>query len=575
MSGACAQRILFDSRSLTYKSPFGCLREDERCHVAIDVPQSCPVLAVRLVLTRDDGFSLTLPLTPADGGGEGYRRYTATFALYEAGLYFYAFRFEKSDSSFTLYRLGDGDTNMEEGELWQLTCLPKDYHPPHRFAGQVMYQIFPDRFAKSGVCNLTDKLTPYRLHADPREIPERGPDKEGYWNRDFYGGNLRGITERLPYFEGLGVGILYLNPIFYAASNHRYDTADYKRLDPMLGSEEDFVTLCREAKARGIAIILDGVFSHVGEDSRYFDRYGHFGHGALSDPASPYRDWFTFRRYPDEYECWWEVKSLPCVKELSPSFLDLIIRDEDSVVAHWMRLGASGFRLDVADELPDAFIALLRARVKELDPEALVLGEVWEDASNKISYGTRRRYFSGGELDGVMNYPFREAILDLVSHRITGDTFLSRVLTLYENYPREALLCSMSFLGTHDTPRVLTELKTRCGEEALAAMKAAVALQFFLPGIPSIYYGDELGMEGGEDPENRRFLYEGEAAGELLPHYRAFGALRQRHKALREGDLTLSFADGTLTVTRACEGDTVTLRLHGTEITLSPDIKTT
>ncbi len=548
-------RILYDCRKAHHKHPTGCLHPNELCAVTVAVPDCCRLTGGYLELKREDGLTLTVPLSPDEKEG-AYRNWRASFSLFAEGLYFYSFRMETEDSAFTLYRLGEGDTNMEAGEPWQVSVLPSDYKTPERFAGRVMYQIFPDRFAKSGRPDLTGKLTPYWLHADLSEPPVKGPDKNGNWNIDFYGGNLKGIEERLPYLKELGVGVIYLNPIFLAASNHRYDTADYKKIDPMLGNEEDFASLCRRAKELDILVILDGVFSHVGADSRYFDSKHRFGDGAVDTPDSPYEDWFSFKHYPDDYDCWWDVKSLPCVDELVPSFLDYIIRDEDSVVAHWINLGADGFRLDVADELPDEFIALLRKRVKELDPDALVLGEVWEDASNKCSYGKRRAYFAAGELDGVMNYPFREAVLGLITGKIAPKAFADFVLTLVDHYPKDAIHTSMTFLSTHDTPRALTVLTEAVGKEkALDAMKAAVALQFFLPGMPSVYYGDEVGMEGGEDPDNRRFFSRGDHADALTAHYKAMAALRNESEALRFGDVAFETGDKRLTVLRTAGGE--------------------
>lgn len=536
-------RILFDSAKTEYKSPFGCIREDEDCNIGIKVPKSCPAVSVLLVIEKEGGQNMAVPLGSVCDEGE-YRRFSGNFRL-PPGLYFYHFRIYKQDSSFDLFRFGDHDTNMEDGEKWQLTCLPEDYTVPSRFEGKIMYQIFPDRFAKSGECDLSGKLKPYTIHGDISELPIKGPDENGYWNTDFYGGNLKGIKEKLPYLKSFGVGVIYLNPIFMAFSNHRYDTADYMKIDPMLGTEEDFIDLCRAAKEQDILIILDGVFSHVGSNSRYFDGEGIFGGGAVSDPESQYRSWFDFKHYPDDYDCWWDIKTLPCVKELEGGFLDLIIRNEDSVVAHWLKLGASGFRLDVADELPDEFIAQFRKRVKEIDPDALVLGEVWEDASNKISYDIRRKYFSGGELDGVMNYPFRDAMINLLCRRIGAEEFVSIIERIYENYPFDALNSSMTFLSSHDTTRILTEL----GREILdtvKALKAASAMQYFLPGMPSIYYGDEVGMTGGSDPFNRAFFLPTENAPELTDHYRMLGDLRISSQALTHGKLEL-----------ACNGDEV------------------
>ncbi len=558
-------RILYDSRYPEYKTPTGCLRPHESCHISVGVPNSCRLRKGALILEREDGLSLTVPLTAKKEQG-AYQFWDASFSLFAEGLYFYTFRMETDQSTFTLYRWGAGDTNMEDGEPWQVSCLPADYHTPKAPAGCVMYQIFPDRFAKAGEPDLSSKLTPFWLHKSPDEPPVKGPNKEGNWNCDFYGGNLRGIEEKLPYLKSLGVELLYLNPIFLAASNHRYDTADYKKLDPMLGTEEDFISLCHTAKAQGIRILLDGVFSHVGADSRYFDAKHRFGGGAISAPDSPYRSWFTFKQYPDDYDCWWEVKSLPCVKEMEPTFLDYIIRDEDSVVAHWIRLGADGFRLDVADELPDEFIALLRKRVKELNPEALVIGEVWEDASHKCSYGKRRQYFTAGELDGVMNYPFREAILSLIMGKITPQAFADTVLTLVDHYPKDAIHTCMTFLSTHDTPRVRTVLQNALGDCANRAMKAAIALQYALPGMPCIYYGDEAGMEGGADPDNRQFFRSGMEAEAFTSHYRTMGELRKNSQALRRGEISFLTEASKLTVIRQYQTERIcfTLLFDGT-----------
>ena len=558
----CCQRILFDSKSPKHKSPFGCIYEDEKCTLTVTVPTSCPVVRAFAEITREDGLVLRVPMK-ITSENDSYTDFSGEFALYESGLYFYSFLFEKKDSSFRLFRQGSRDTNMEKGEKWQLTCLPKGYSAPKRFEGRVVYQIFPDRFAISGECDVSDKLKPFYIHESTDEPPVKGPNADGNWNCDFYGGNLRGITERLPYLSSLGVGAIYLNPIFMAYSNHRYDTADYMRIDPMLGDENDLSELCARAREQGILIILDGVFSHVGSNSKYFDSEGTFGGGAVSDPDSPYRDWFDFVSYPDEYDCWWDVPTLPCVKEMSEGFLDLIIRNDDSVVAHWMRLGVSGFRLDVADELPDEFIDLLRKRVKELDPEGIVIGEVWEDASNKISYGKRRRYFSGGELDGVMNYVFRDGIINLLCSRITATEFADTVNEIVENYPASALNCTMTLLSSHDTTRIQTELG-RVLPDTVKGIKAASTLQYFLPGMPTVYYGDEVGMKGGDDPANRGFFRPEAEAEELVSHYTELGQMRRDPRLA----LGRTYAEG--------DGDTVRIirEYRGSSMILTLNVKT-
>ena len=371
------------------------------------------------------------------------------------------------------------------------------------------------------------------------------------------------------------MNILYLNPICKAFSSHRYDTADYKTPDPMLGTEEDFSALCQAAHARGIRVILDGVFSHTGADSRYFDKFGHFGSkGAYRDKNSPYYSWYQFYNYPDSYNSWWGFDTLPTVNKLDPGFMDYIIDSEDSVVAHWLKLGADGFRLDVVDELPDAFVLRLKNRIRALRPDALLIGEVWEDASNKIAYDVRRRYFVDGELDSCMNYPFRTAILDFMRERDDGRVFRERIMTVLENYPPQVIACNMNLLGTHDTPRILTALVDNFdgSRQVLARRKLspnqrkiaedrlymAAFLQFTLPGAPSIYYGDEAGMEGGKDPFNRRTYPWGQENEGLIAFYQQLGSLRKTQPALREGTLSFSYAaDGLLHFTRKLNNTTL------------------
>ncbi len=306
------------------------------------------------------------------------------------------------------------------------------------------------------------------------------------------GRNARGIEEKLPYLASLGVTVLYLNPIFEAASNHRYDTADYTRVDPLLGRKKDFESLCEAARKRGIRIVLDGVFNHTGADSVYFDKFGNYG------TAEKYRSWFRFGdQYRHGYECWWDVPDLPNVEENDPSFREFLC-GEDGVVRRWLRRGASGWRLDVADELPDSLIRDIRAAMKEEKEDSLLLGEVWEDASNKVSYGALREYFLGSELDATMHYPFRTAVLDFLLGKIHAQAACDAFWTIQEHYPKENLYAALNLIGSHDRARVLTVL----GGD-VNALKMAMFLQFALPGVPSIYYGDEAGMTGGTDPYNR------------------------------------------------------------------------
>ena len=557
-------RILFNSRNPVYKEPFGTLSPEQLCTLRVKIPIYCQTQVALCRLQREDGQTLRdVPLQKVESAPP-YETWSCSFSLDEPGLYFYFFRITTARETFSLLRQGE-QANMESGDRWQLSCVVDGAETPDWAKGAVIYQVFPDRFAKSGQCGLTGKLEPYTVHQQWDEEVSWQPTPEGLvLNNDFFGGNFRGITEKLPYIASLGVTILYLNPIGKAFSSHRYDTADYKTPDPMLGTNADFVALCRAARQLGIHVILDGVFSHTGSNSLYFDRYGTFGgHGAYQDPNSPYRAWYQFYHYPDQYNCWWNFDTLPCLNKMEPSLLDYLIDGRDSVVAHWLRLGADGFRLDVADELPDEFILRLKRRIRGIKPDALLLGEVWEDASNKIAYGRRRRYFVDGELDSVMNYPFRKAVIDFLRQRDDGKGFKEAVMTIVENYPPAVMACCMNLLGTHDTPRILTALMddfegSRAEKAArhlspgqlLVAkerLRMASFLQFTLPGAPSIYYGDEAGMEGYADPFNRRTYPWGREDQELLAHYRRLGHLRRDNPALRSAFIEFfTAADGHL-----------------------------
>jgi len=564
-------RILYDSKILKHKKPFGTLTEGQKCEIKIHIPSSCRTVKAFLVFLKDGGDEYARFSMVKTSEQDGYDVFGCVFALAEPSLYFYYFFIETENESFSLYRQGYDQTNMEQGDLWQLSCVPESYTVPKEYYGAVMYQIFPDRFYSCGSCDTSSKLTPFWIHQNKNDIPDYLPDGEGkVRNCDFFGGNIRGITSKLDYLKSLGVSVVYLNPIFKAWSNHRYDTADYLKTDELLGTEEDFSELCREAHLRGMKIILDGVFSHTGSNSVYFDKQNIFGNGAYSSKASPYYSWYDFKVFPNDYTSWWGIDTLPCVNENEKSYRDFIIDGEDSVVAHWMKAGADGFRLDVADELPDEFIKSLRDRVKNIRCNSLVIGEVWEDASNKISYGKRRRYFTNGELDSVMNYPYRKSIIDYVLGADDGQALAETVMTIAENYPQSTQNVLMNILSTHDTERILTvfspvtrpsEKYERAGftmpkdamELALVRLKTAVFLQFILPGMPCIYYGDEIGTEGYEDPFCRSYFdWERVEGNELLNFYATLSDIRNNSDALKMGDVWVeSLGEGRIAVKRA------------------------
>ena len=547
-------RILFDSKQQQFKTPFGTLTPGQPCTFHIHIPCSVGTSKVEILLQQENGepagkFNMVLDRTCG-----AYDIFRGEMTLDTCGLYFYYFRITGNTGSFRLFKYGD-DTNMEAGALWQISCVPADFTTPDWAKGAVIYQIFPDRFRKAGECDLTGKLEPYTVHETWDEEVSWQPSKEGLvLNNDFYGGNFKGITEKMDYIASLGVTILYLNPISKSFSSHRYDTGDYKTPDPMLGTKEDFTEMCHTAHQHGIRVVLDGVYSHTGSDSLYFNKKGTFpGVGAYNSQNSPYYNWYQFRSWPNSYKSWWDFDTLPTINKMHPDYIRYIITDEDSVVAHWLKLGADGFRLDVVDELPDAFVLLLKQRIRQIKPDAFLIGEVWEDASNKVAYGVRRRYFVDGILDSAMNYPYRTAILDYLWNRDGGYQLKNAVMTIAENYPPQVLACNMNLLGTHDTIRILTALvdeqlgsRQEQAQHHLTADQWTVAkerllmasfLQFMLPGAPSIYYGDEAGMEGQKDPFNRRTYPWGREDPALLAHFRRLGQLRKELEALRLGDI--------------------------------------
>ena len=568
-------RILYDSKQLQYKDPFGTLTPDQVCTLHIHIPSSVQASKVTCVLQYEYGVTaqaITLAFEQKKGLYDIFR---GEFSIPQTGLYFYYFFVDTVQGGFHLYKQGD-DTNMEAGDRWQVSCVPADFKTPDWAKGATIYQVFPDRFHKVGDVDLTGKLEPYTIHPYWYDEVQWRPTPEGLvLNNDFYGGNFKGITAKMDYIASLGTTILYLNPISKSFSSHRYDTGDYKTPDPMLGTIEDFREMVKAAHDKGIKVILDGVYSHTGSNSLYFNKNGTFdGVGAYNSTESPYFNWYTFYIWPDSYNSWWNFDTLPTVNKMHPDFVEYIITGEDSVVAYWLKQGIDGFRLDVADELPDDFLKLLYDRVKEINPDAYVLGEVWEDASNKSAYGQRRKYFTNAELDSVMNYPFRTAIINFIRGWDSGPGLKNTVMSIVENYPAEVVACNMNLLGTHDTPRILTALvddfdgsreekaRRRLSRNqfdvASERLLAASFLQYTLPGSPSLYYGDEACMEGYRDPFNRRPYPWGREDPEFLQHFKRLGQLRKEHVALRLGDIRFFEAgDKHIGFTRSCKEETL------------------
>ncbi len=551
---------VFDSRDALCKSPFGALICGEEFRLTCRPLASEGFTHCSVIIQREfAGHRLEVEM-PFSGFWEDRACFSAALLPFqEPELVWYFFRFWRDDGTGCFL---DKSGYRSEGEPhpWQLTVYQKS-HTPAWFGEGVTYQIFPDRYCRLSLPNPEGMPGNRWVHEDWNDAPAWRPENGEVKNRDFFGGSLAGVAAHLDDLAALGVTSLYFCPIFESASNHRYNTADYTKIDPMLGREQDFRDLCAQAKAKGIRVILDGVFNHTGSQSIYFNADGFYPTlGAAQSKESPYYSWFHFSEWPWAYESWWGISTLPNVREDCESYLDYIIENENSVVKRWLRAGASGWRLDVADELPDSFIEKLRAAVEETDPDALVLGEVWEDASNKISYSQRRKYLLGRELHGVMNYPFRNA---LIVYLLGGgaEDFQEAMETLRENYPPAAFYSALNFLGTHDTPRILTVLSGRplpenreaqsCfrlspqeRETSLNRLRLAAAVLFTFPGSPMIYYGDEAGMEGAADPFNRGTYPWGHENASLLDWFTRLGQLRKSRSSLRRGSIRWMEAQG-------------------------------
>ena len=577
-------KLFFDPLDPADKFPTGA-SSDGRVFLQFSVSDEWYYDSAWLVLTKDAEHPMWYRMEFVSYEG-GRVRFRVALANLSPGLYFYRFALV-SGGRQAFFGADQGARPVAGGEDFRLTVTAEDARGCGWFRGAVMYHIFVDRFFRSvpEECvvdgkNRTEqgcaggeyraqlaggescgraqsaegaRRNPVRervFHGNPAEPPLWRPVDGRVLNNDFYGGTLDGIVQKLPYLRTINVDVLYLSPIFEAASSHKYDTGDYERIDPGFGGLAAFRRLVAAAHAAGMRVVLDGVFNHTGDDSRYFNRYGEYDTlGAFQSPQSPWFSWYEFRKYPERYRCWWGIDTLPTVVKTG-SFADYIA-GRGGIVDRWLEEGVDGWRLDVADELPDAMIARIRRRLDE-HGERLLLGEVWEDASEKIAYGVRRTYFFGGELCGVMNYPLRTALLAALRG---GDLRLvdNCVRTLVDRYPKFALDNLMNVLSTHDTARAATAL-VRDTKPLSRAERAAVSLddaerarasrlqrvaaflQFTLPGNPCVYYGDEIAMEGAEDPFNRAYFdWARTADSAMLAWYRTLGALRKSLPELAEG----------------------------------------
>ncbi|MBR3716077.1 MAG: glycoside hydrolase family 13 protein [Clostridia bacterium] len=559
-------KITKSAQKTKHAEILGAFPEDDILIIELTVPRALGISSPYLEIYADDSGEKTFtPLSWGSLSGDCESYYvelvlTDLCKCEHSGLFFWSII---SDSAYGKLRFSCDaysylpkitETDCDH-DSYVLTVYEKGYSTPEWIKGGVMYHIFVDRFCKGGD-------VPIRSDAIMNDdwdnyMPQYAKFPGGeVANNMFFGGTLYGIASKLDYLSSLGVSCLYLSPIFEAYSNHKYDTGDYEKVDEMFGGDKALDLLIESAKKRGIRIILDGVFNHTGDDSKYFNRRGRYDSlGAYNSPDSKYFKWYSFENYPDKYRCWWNIKILPAVSSRNPEY-DSYINGEGGIISKYLKKGTSGWRLDVADELSEPFLENLRRSAKDADPDSIIIGEVWEDASIKIAYTDRRKYFRGRQLDSVMNYPLRTGIIDFIT---TGskDTLFSASAGLYLRYPKDVSDCLMNFLGTHDTERILTVLGVGVPEltmdekahfsmsayernKALTLIRLAYVILAFMPGIPCIFYGDEAGVEGLGDPFNRVTFPWGREDKELTEFYREIGKLRRSSDICKNGYLSVS-----------------------------------
>ena len=565
------QKYTADNRDVTC---LGAFPKGETLRFTVTCPRTLGASAVVLRINRDGEAEQD---TPFEFVSEDVNTLTDTYELSldtaalcgdePSGLFYYRLLFVRRSDTLFSNSINNVDFELTSygGCPFRMLVHETTYMTPDWFGDGVMYHVFVDRFAKGeGEIHRREGERAPEINPDWEEGIPQYPEYPGahLTNHIHFGGNLWGVAEKLDYLASLGVKVIYLSPIFEAYSNHKYDTGDYMTVDGGFGGEPALDNLIAKANEYGMKIVLDGVFNHTGDDSRYFNRYGLYPTvGAVQDEDSSYYDWYHFRKFPDEYESWWGIPILPKLNHQTEA-CRRYFTGEGGVCAHYVKKGIGGWRLDVADELCDEFLDELRASVKSAVPntDPVIIGEVWENAADKVAYGNRRRYLQGKQLDSVMNYPVRSGILAFV--RDCDAELLYHTLTeLYASYPRCVSDALMNLIGTHDTERILTvlgadwedydkpndELATlrltpEKREQAARLLKLASTLQFTVFGIPSVYYGDEVGMEGFHDPFCR-FPFpwhdlNDPTRADLLTHYRALGELR-KSPAFHGGDFRI------------------------------------
>ncbi len=595
-----ARQVRYDSRDRDFKAPYGAVPAGTNARFAFEAPPGVDsatlVVQTRRLEGNQDVIEYLDPVrVPMKRTRDGeVDRWSAAYRFGQENVYGYHFELSINGVEYVYQNNNDPIYWTTErgsfglGEIaflsddptrvrpYRQTVYSRDYRVPGWAKDAVYYYIFPERFRNGDPGNDPEVGTdtyldgPVEVHSDWLDTPYVPGDADGstgdddQFNNDFFGGDLAGIIDKLGYMETLGVNTLYINPIFEAGSNHKYDTADYLNVDDNLGSNADLTRLTEQAEAHGIRVILDTSLNHTGSDSEYFDRYANYpGNGAFENetiqPDSPWADWYTFvpdaTDPDDQYAGWLGISTLPELTE-SDSFSDFAFREPDSVMKTWLDRGTDGWRMDVTPWVSDQFWREWRSSVKSHRPDALTLAETWFDAS---------KYFLGDTFDSTMNYIFRNAVIDYADGRSAAETYQSIEL-IRESYPPQAFYALMNLLSTHDSARTLYQLgytETSSPEqiaEAKQRYRLAVLFQMTFPGSPAVFYGDEVGVTGGADPFNRATYPWADEGGDpdtvMLTDVQQLISLRNQHAVLRRGsiDAPVHLDDKVIVLTRKHRG---------------------
>lgn len=635
--------LYFNSKLDDYKSLYGAIPTDSPVTFNLKAAKGDLTNAYLILQTPKGIQKIEMKLNGSFSDGNDKWTATYTSSTIEMDKYYFI---ATNGSDVKAYGDDDGyfgpgaPNDLGKVKLYDMNVYDKNYKTPDWFKNAVVYQIFPDRFFNGDTSNDTaQKLargnTSYEFYNDWYSIPEdptleftadgkpnpdyKGTKGDGQWSNEIYGGDLIGIQKKLDYLQSLGVNVLYLNPISQSISNHRYDTTDYRNVDPILGSMDNFVSLANEAHKRGMHVILDGVFNHVSDDSVYFDRYGKYMakgkpigayqywsrvydlmnlNGLSQSDAEKkvtkdltsqgitdfhYKDWFKISNKkvaaaagdPEhyDYEGWDGYDSMPVIQALNGSEYNVttwaneIIDGPDANSTYWLKQGSDGWRLDVANEVSDETWRHFRQAVKG-EGDNVIIGEIWTDAS---------KYLLGDMYDSVMNYRFRSPVMNFVKGTTDDNTTkysaveaMNELETMREQYPKEAFEAMLNLVDSHDTQRIISAfdgatkstkaIADQPSAEAFAKMKMIPLIQMTYPGTPCIYYGDEAGIAGADDPDNRRGMIWGKGNQDLVEWYSTLIAIRKSNAVLRTGDITpisvpSDYKDDVLAYTRDALND--------------------